>query len=218
MPRKISQNKKKKRRMNYGVAKILNVKMKNVNKNILYFNSVMISLLVLSFYGYHADYIPTISSNYFGLSLSIIISITISIVFYVAIWRGRIPLHETSRIKKTFVFIFLPFFIFIFFSMAISHGIPAICTNMLGDKSTIVAQVYKALESDKYEDFYVIKGDIIENAFPEHICISESDFYSLPDTFLVKLIGKETPLGFLVKKVIMLNKDFDSRSLILRCE
>lgn len=97
---------------------------------------------------------------------------------------------------KTLVILLLPGIVFLIFWISITHGFADIATRVLGKEQTLTAELTKDHHHFRRACDYQLEGYAIENAMPNHVCITEAEYISLPEVGTYTLQIQETSLGF----------------------
>ncbi len=173
----------------YGVEQPSKIK---VNVHNLFF-----CVFALWVYVLFVDFVPSEAWSKFGLYLSITLSAIAFAVYFWAFSTGRMPIRAgSSTFIKIVVCLFLPGMFFILLWVPITHGIADIATRALGNDKILTAQLSKYQRHSLRGCEFRLKGEYIEKAVPNYICLTESQFESLPSVGIYTLQTKETILGF----------------------
>jgi len=174
----------------------------------LYVVTTFIILILFSIYGYTADYVPSSSWVYISFVFAAISSLIFSIAIIITVEKNEILRRAEPLYRRIFAYMAIPVFSTAFIWVAVAHGGPALVANVVGSSQQIIDVAEKRRDVDRYGDIsYFIKSTLTDNAFPASYCISEEDFYNLPNSFVVKFIGKETAAGFFIKKARLIDKN-----------
>lgn len=159
-------------------------------------NSILVSCGLWG-YGWWADFVPSSEWSELGFNISIASTAVFIFIYYWALASGRADFKPgISMAAKILVILFLPGMVFLLFWIAITHGFADIATQTLGKERTLTVELSKNHHDFKRNCDYQLEGYVIEKAMPNHVCITESEYGSLPEVGTYTLKTKETFLGF----------------------
>lgn len=159
--------------------------------------NITIGILIASFYGMWSDFIPIPQVIYTGKYLAIIFSIILTGLFSWAVSTGRWKTKTKSPLAQgLLIFTFIPLFFFAFLWLSFSQGLPSLYTRVFGTDYTEIFYMEKYKGSSRRTCDHRVKGEVMNGAFPNYICINESYYLKEPKHVRVKLTGKRTFLGF----------------------
>lgn len=144
-----------------------------------------------------ADFVPSATWINTSLILAMTATIICTAAFYWALLTGRmISRPGTSAPMKLFVVLFAPILLFMFFSLSIMHGVGDIATQVLGREDQLISDLSKHYDHSRKGCDFRLKGDDIDNALLNHVCITEAAFARLPPKGMYRLQTLRSELGF----------------------
>lgn len=153
--------------------------------------------LGLFFYGAWADFVPSPSWSRGGLIASGIISVSASVAIVFAYSTGKANFRPgTSRFMKAFSYLMIPWVIFGLSWGGVVHGIGAVYTETMGTPMAFKISASKKIKNSFRSCDYRLYATELDTAFPEYLCITESEYSSLPMKVEMTLWGKRSGLGF----------------------
>lgn len=159
--------------------------------------------LGLSVYGAWTSFVPSAFWLRWGTYLSVTATLLLTTYLYWGFGTGRMKMQEgASKLKKVFALFFLPLLIFGAIWMVTVHALADFYTLAFGSQNSESVLLVKERGGGRYTCRYQLKGQSLEPAFPNHICISDSAYEALssyPTTFT--LDGKISILGFHIRDV-----------------
>ena len=179
--------------------------------NILYF------ILVLAAYGIWADFVPNRNIISYGKFMSYILSAVVSILYFWAVFTGRIKLKniQNKYLQNKFTRVLLvitvfPLFVFGMSWLTFSHGIPALYTRIMGDDMVLITNMEKYKSSSSRSCNYRLEGEVMRGSVTDYLCISKEYYLEEPKKVSVKLTGKESYFG---KYIISIYDNMDNKTL-----
>ena len=152
----------------------------------------------LSVYGALTSFVPSTFWLRWGTYLSVTATLLLTTYLYWGFGTGRMKTQEgASKLKKVLALSFLPIVIFGAIWMVTVHALADFYTLAFGSQNSESVLLVKERGGGRYTCQYRLKGQSLESAIPNHICISDSAYEALPSyptTFL--LDGKISILGF----------------------
>jgi len=169
----------------------------DVSKSRVIITNFALVLTLISIYGWWTDFVPSAAWIDMGLSLAMAATVLGAAAFYWAVLTGRTAFRPgTSAPMKLLVVLFGPILLFMFFSLSIMHGLGDIATQVLGREDQLISNLSKRYEHSRKGCDFRLKGHDINNAFPNHVCITEAEFARLPQKGAYKLQILRSELGF----------------------
>ncbi|MBD9482140.1 hypothetical protein IB229_04105 [Pseudomonas sp. PDM14] len=166
---------------------------------IIVINAIFVTML-LGGYGWWADFVPSSEWSEIGFNLALAATAILTPIYYLALLTGRTKFQpKTSTPVKILAVFLLPALIFIFPLLAITHGLGDIATQIFGHEAELTVELSKEQRQSRKSCNYRLEGYAIEKAQPDHICISEKEFNTLPRTGEYILHTKQTQLGVHIK-------------------
>ncbi len=159
--------------------------------------SLLYVFMGLFFYGMWADFVPSPSWSRTGLIASGIISVSASAVLVFVYSTGKASFRPgTSRFMKAFSYLVMPLVFFCISWGGVVHGIGAVYTETIGTPVELKISASKKIKKSFRFCDYRLYAPKLDTAFPEYLCITESEYSSLPTKFEMTLRGKKTGFGF----------------------
>lgn len=171
-------------------------------------HQIMTGIIVVSFllatYGLLAEFIPdrgwTQGGGFFSLCLLLILILGARAIesdsgqqrFYVSS-ASRAETWLAGGIRSVFYLSTL--------WLAFVHGFAALYTGTFGDRYTMDVEVSKQRSNFAMNCDYQLTADSLQSGATQHVCISQSQFYRLPERAVVRLEGQRSVLGRTVSRV-----------------
>lgn len=154
------------------------------------------------------DFVPSPEWADIGFNITIAATVILSAIYYRAYLAGRVKLRiKTSRPVKVFVLTGMPFLLCLLLSLAVTHGVGSIATQLIGHEIELTTELTKKLKRSRYSCDYRLTGYALERAEPGHLCITENEFKVFPRTGLYDLKATQTKLGLHIKSVSLSKTD-----------
>ena len=159
----------------------------------------MLILFIVAIWGLKADFIVSESWSKIGFYLSFFITLVMTML----LWHGYITkkiemAREVSGIKFVLFLMGIPPLAMMFIWISLVHGVPSIVTYFSGAEMNRIEILDKATFFNWRHCNYRLEGEVLDRAFPSHICVSHADYLASPDSVEVTLIGKEAYFGFFI--------------------
>ena len=162
----------------------------------------LLVLMAFSLYGYWTDFIPSRIWANLGLTFSLVFVTILSVIIYWASLSGRLKASaKMSGLKKSIGFLALPFFLFAMFWLSLVQALPSLVTQIMGLPHTEIVLMHTSHHYSRRSCDYRLVGKRLDSAFPNYLCISETNYQSLPkDNLAIKLEGETSFFGFRIRK------------------
>lgn len=161
-------------------------------------------IVLVGVYGWWADFVPSPEWADIGFYVAIAATVILSSIYYLALLKGRAKLQpKTSRPVKVFALIGMPFLLFGLLFLAVTHCIGDIATQLIGHEVQLMAELTKQREYSRTGCSYRLKGDALERALLNRLCISEREFSAFPRTGIYELKATQTKLGVHIKSATL---------------
>ena len=169
---------------------------------------VSIVVVAVAFvYGMWADFIPSETLLLAEGIITAILTLIMTTVMYLE-WKSRGFRTQGGIITKVTQIIMMPCIAAMMIWSAVSHGVPAAYTRLVGKEHYLYAQLQKKrVTTNSRTCEYRLKGNVLDLAFPNFICINERLFYQYKKMNKVILIGKRSMLGFYITDIIRVEDD-----------
>ncbi len=155
------------------------------------------STMILAVHGWWADFVPSTNWSGLGFYAAIISTIIFIVIYCISFTLGFTKLKENISLSyKLLSLIIIPALIFCFFWLSIVHGAGNIATKAFGHEGFLIMELSKSHHNNRRNCDYQLKGYAIENAMPSHICISEFEYSTLPESGEYTLEVKNSFFGF----------------------
>jgi hypothetical protein len=83
----------------------------------------------------------------------------------------------------------------------IAQGAPAIITRAAGVPYSLDTELINKKSTNSRSCKYTLQGEVLDYAFPDHICTNKAFYHNHQNTVKVKLIGYKTILGFYITNI-----------------
>lgn len=174
----------------------------------MFFVNVTFIVIATTFFGWWADFVPSERWSRHGtiaaLSVSIIIMITIA---HADISGKQVLRHGVTLRHRVFFYLFVPVMVFGFMWASLVHGFGSISNHFTGRMESFEIAVAKRAYHSRGSCYYKLTSSYFRDSTPGHLCISEYEFRSMPDTGSVVLRGRRSPFGFSVTSWEVENSD-----------
>lgn len=169
----------------------------DVSKSRVIITNVALVVTLISIYGWWADFVPSAAWIDTGFSLAMAATILCATAFYWAVLTGQTAFRPgTSAPMKLLVVLFGPVVVFLFLSVSIMHGVGDIATRLFGRDEELISDLSKHYNRSRRSCDFRLEGHDIDNAFPNHVCITEAAFARLPQKGVYRLQTLRSELGF----------------------
>lgn len=169
----------------------------NVSRSRVTLTNFALVVTLTSAYGWWADFVPTAAWVDTGFSLAMAATLICVTAFCWAVLTGRTVFRPGTSVPiKILVLLLGPILIFLFFSLSIMHGIGDIATRVLGRDEQLISDLSKHYDRSRRNCDFQLKGNDIETALPNHLCITEDAFTRLPTKGAYRLRILRSELGF----------------------
>jgi hypothetical protein len=169
---------------------------------------------LLIFWALTHQFIPSPRWQNIAFYINIVLCALCTAYFAYACWLNA---HlYASIIKKVFIALLTPVFIYCWGYVAIKYGAGDLITHLQGKPAMIEDIFTKNADDDaRFKKEYLAKGEyekryfdnrkgcitrltspMLQNALPVHFCVSGQDFAVLPKTIPVKIHGLQSAAGF----------------------
>jgi uncharacterized membrane protein len=157
---------------------------------------------ILCIYGIVADYIP--SHN--AVNASYVVTTIACVLFLVIIiWNGRMRLkyyfRGKSKSKKLFHILILPFVLWLYIYIALTHGLMSLATYTFGNSAEFTISGNIEHSFAKGCD-YRFKSDFVKTAFPSYICLDRTIYMRNKSNMEITFEGRQSIFGIQVTKII----------------
>lgn len=174
---------------------------------------------LLIFWALAHQFIPSPSWQNIAFYINIVLCALCTAYFAYSFWLN---MHlYPSKIKKLFIALLTPVFIYFWGYLAIMYGAGDLITNLQG-KPAMMEDIFTkhADDDERFKKEYLAKGEyeksyfdgrkgcitrltgyILKDAMPVHFCVSGQDFAILPKYVAVKIHGLESNAGFDVQSI-----------------
>lgn len=169
----------------------------DVSKSRVIITHTALVVLLISIYGLWADFVPSAAWIDTAFSLAAAATILCVTAVYWAVLTGRTAFRPgTSTPMKLLVVLLGPIMVFLILSLAIMHGAGDITTQALGRNEQLIINLSKHYNRSRKSCNFRLEGRDIDNAFPNHLCVTEAAFARLPQKGAYKLQILRSELGF----------------------
>lgn len=146
------------------------------------------------------DFVPSPEWADIGFKVAIAAAVILSAIYYRAFLAGRVKLRpNTSMPVKVFALTGMPFMLCWLLSLAVTHGVGNITTQLIGREVELTTELTKQQKDSRYGCDYRLTGYALVRAEPDHLCITESEFKAFPRTGIYDLKATQTKLGVHIK-------------------
>ena len=162
---------------------------------------LMTVTLVAAFYGGWADFIPAEVWSRTGRFIAIGASAVCSPVLIFAHATGKIRAkiqQGTSALLRAVCYLLIPLFLFGFFWLAVVHGVGASVTSLLGAKADVALVARKEFRRSSRSCDFRLKATELRRALPPYLCLSETQYTTLPEESEISLHGRKSTFGFMI--------------------
>lgn len=161
-------------------------------------------IVLIGAYGWWADFVPSPKWANIGFNVAIAATVVLVAIYYLALATGRAKLQpRTSKPVKIIALIVVPFIVFFFLLLAVTHGFGDIATQLIGREFVLTTELSKEQKSSRRSCDYFLQGVALERAFPNHLCVSEGEFNAFPRTGIYELKASQTKLGVHIKSAAL---------------
>ncbi len=176
----------------------------------------LVIILMLIPYGFIADFVPSRVTVLVSILLASISALGAAMIFESIV---RLPGSTTLRALRTTrrrrgAVYYGALFVFLLAWIVFGHSLPAIYTRLTGENVAVVATLGKTSTRETpggLQCRYRVYGQLVRGAFPDHACISRSDYRAMEKAATFQLEGRQGPLGT-VFTTIALSKDTSALS------
>ncbi|MEJ2449899.1 MAG: hypothetical protein P8047_04410, partial [Gammaproteobacteria bacterium] len=104
-----------------------------------HFFHIVYVLMILFFWGFFSDFVPTSAWSETGWHITIVLSVLFSVFIWFLFLTGKAKFKENaSKNKKIFVLLFIPLITTGFTWGAVVYGVPALINRAFGSEAELV--------------------------------------------------------------------------------
>lgn len=148
--------------------------------------------LALFLYGYWTDFIPTEAWTMWGLGVSAALTVVLGVLVWAGHRRGLYYLPPLQAVIAPIAGCGVLW-------VGIVHGFSDGITLAIGKPATLETSDRAVRHYGTRGCRFQLEGDLLDRAYPGHLCIAQSSFDRIPPGSRIRLHGTESALGFRIE-------------------